>query len=163
MCTGHWGASHILPSANYSCGVQCFSNNVGVNTSNPDDAYMRQWIGSLFLHVMTCRLTDAKLSPKPMQCRLVAVWNFVNKFQWKFNHKKDIKLHLKLSPAKWRPFCLGRNILSSSLVITCEWRCLGYYICITHSLTDRHCYSGNWLQFQLSVYICISITMYYAT
>ena len=44
-------------------------------------------------------------------------WNIVNrnpwnKFQWNFNQNSYILIkNLKMSSAKWRPFCLGLNVL----------------------------------------------------
>ena len=38
------------------------------NLSPPSDAYMRQWIGSALVHIMTCRLFGAKPLSKLMLC-----------------------------------------------------------------------------------------------
>ena len=63
-----------------------------------------------------------------------------------FPHKK---MHLKVSSAKWRPFCLGVNVLaltpaqndqhptnwhSTAQVhpYKCIWRCTGIRVCVTH-------------------------------
>ena len=38
------------------------------NLSPPSGAYMRQWIGSALVQIMTCRLFGAKSLSKPMLC-----------------------------------------------------------------------------------------------
>ena len=54
---------------------------------------------------------------------LIRCWDFVhwtlrNKLQWHFNRNSNIfikKMRLKMS-AKWRPFCLGLNVLTAANV-----------------------------------------------
>ena len=36
------------------------------------------------------------------------------------------KMHLKMSSAKWRPFCLGLNVLNSGWSLTCGARLIGF-------------------------------------
>ena len=59
---------------------------------------------------MACRLFGAKLLPTLGYCQLdpeelISV-TFLSRFKFSFS-----KMHLKISSAKWRPFCLGRNEL----------------------------------------------------
>ena len=42
-------------------------------------------------------------------------WTLRNKIQWNLNRNSYIfikKMHLKISSAKWRPFCLSLNVLT---------------------------------------------------
>ena len=47
------------------------------------------------------------------QCWVIVNWALKNKLQWHFNLKKYISftiMHLKISSAKWRPYCPGRGM-----------------------------------------------------
>ena len=73
---------------------------------------MGQWIGSALGQILACRLCGAKPLYKPMLdcCQLDA--NIRNKFQWNFKQAfSSTKIHLKMSSGKWRPSCLGPNVL----------------------------------------------------
>ena len=79
-----------------------------VNSSPPSTAYMRQWPGSALVQIMAWRLFAAK--PLSNRCWVIVNWTIVNKRQWSFNQNTKLfimKMHLKISSAKWRPF-LGR-------------------------------------------------------
>ena len=42
------------------------------------------------------------------QCWVIVNWTLMNKLQWNFNQNTKLsftKMHLKISSAKWRPFC----------------------------------------------------------
>ena len=39
---------------------------IEANSSPPNNAYMRQWIGSALVQIMACRLFGAKLLSKPL-------------------------------------------------------------------------------------------------
>ena len=48
------------------------------------------------------------------QCCLIVKWTLTNKFQWNFIKTQKfsfVKMHLKMSSAKWRPFCPGEDDL----------------------------------------------------
>ena len=79
--------------------------------------YMRQWIGSALVQIMARRLFGAKPSSKPMlgYCQLdpqeqTYKWNTVLVKNRTFSLKK---MRLKMSSAKWRPFCPGEDALTS--------------------------------------------------
>ena len=74
-------------------------------------AYMRQWIGSALVQIMACRLFSAKWLSKP-----TVNWTLMNKLQWicfvKTVSFPLTKMHMKISSAKWRPFCPGGDELT---------------------------------------------------
>ena len=79
-----------------------------VKSSPPNAAYMHQWIASALVQIMVCRLFGAKPLSKPMLCAIVN-WSLRNKFQRNFSQKSNFKKAcLKMSSAKWRPFCPGK-------------------------------------------------------
>ena len=57
------------------------------------------------------------------------------------------KMHLKMSSGKWRPFCLGLNVLrccwSSSLVCWCEWRWPVWQVLSALSTFARESFPGQ--------------------
>ena len=60
-------------------------------------------------------------------------WNIVNctprnKLQWNVNWISYKKIHLKMSSGKWRPFCLGLNVLTKQLIIDIH----APHHCMTH-------------------------------
>ena len=72
-----------------------------INSSPPSAAYVRQWIGSALVQIMACRRFGAKPLSTPMlgYCHFIVIaWSFT-------------KMHLKMSSAKWRPFCPGGDEL----------------------------------------------------
>ena len=87
------------------------------NLSPPSAAYMRQWIGSALVQIMACRLFSAKPLSKPMlgYCQLDP---------WEKNFSEIItnfsftKMQLKISSAKRRPFCPGRDELTHWDLVT---------------------------------------------
>ena len=64
---------------------------------------------SSLVQIMACRLAGAKPLSEPMpECYYY--WTFGNKLQWIYNRNLYIliqEIHLKMSPGKWRPSCLG--------------------------------------------------------
>ena len=48
------------------------------------------------------------------------------------------KLHLKMSSAKWRPFCLGLNVLNENCIIHICWELLVWY---SLNLWPSNCYN----------------------
>ena len=64
-----------------------------VNSSPPNAAYVRQWIGSALVHLMACRL---------LQCWFIVSWTLWNQLQWNLIKIQTIsftKMHLKISSA----------------------------------------------------------------
>ena len=104
--------------------------NQDISSSSPSAAYMRQRIGWALFHIMACRLFGAKPLPKPMltYCQLIGPLgiNF-SEIRTKIRSFSLKKMHLKRSPAKWRPFCPGGDELTL------------HSICDFHSLTNVCC------------------------
>ena len=53
------------------------------------------------------------------QCWNIVNWTIGNKFQWNINRNDTFsfkKIHLKMLPGKWRPFCLGLNVLTNTKI-----------------------------------------------
>ena len=82
-----------------------------VYSSPPSATYMRRWTGSALVQAMTCCLFGAKPLPEPVltYCQLDP-WK---KTSVKVESKNCsfMKMRLKLSSAKWRPFCSGGDEL----------------------------------------------------
>ena len=76
------------------------------NSSPPSAAYMRPWTGSALIQV-ACHLSRTKPLPEPMltYCQLDPYEQTAGKFELKQN--TFLKIHLKMSSAKWWPFCPG--------------------------------------------------------
>ena len=56
-------------------------------------------------------------------------WNIRNKLQWNLKRNSNIfiqKMVLNVSSAKWRPFCLGLNVLTHV-----DWKCRLLKVCVT--------------------------------
>ena len=72
-------------------GTVLHINTVNVNSSPPSAAYMRQWMRSALVQIMTCRLFGAKPLSKPMQgsCQL----DLRIKLQWNFNQNTKLFIH----------------------------------------------------------------------
>ena len=60
---------------------------LGINSSPPRAAYMRQWFGSALVQIMACCLFSAKPLSKPMLDYLR------NKLQWNFNQNINLFIH----------------------------------------------------------------------
>ena len=78
-----------------------------LNSSPPNAAYMREWIDPTLVQIMACRLFGAKPLSKP-NARLLSIGPLGIKFSTillKMQNFSFTKMHLKLSSAKWRPFC----------------------------------------------------------
>ena len=68
----------------------------------------------LVTHICFCNLTNFG-SDNLSHCWNTVNWTLRNKLQWNFNRNSDIsfqKMHLKVSSAKWQPFCFGLNVLT---------------------------------------------------
>ena len=89
--------------------------SLSINSSHLSAAYIRQGSGSEFIQVMACRLTAP--SHYLNHCWLIVNWTLGNKLQRHFIQNKIsfTKIHLKMSSAKWRPFCPGGDELKGEL------------------------------------------------
>ena len=70
----------------------------------------QHWFRFGYIHATTHHLN---------QCWNILDRTFRNKLQWNFNKIYTFsfkKKHLKMSSGKWRPFCLGLNVLTSNEV-----------------------------------------------
>ena len=82
------------------------------------DAFVCHWSGSSLVQVMACRLFGAK----PFTWTNGAILSIghlgtnFGEFYLKFKHFRWIKMHSKMSSAKWRPFCLGLDVVSPFFV-----------------------------------------------
>ena len=72
---------------------------------------MRQWTGPVLVKVMACRLFGAKPLPELMltYCQLDIKNQTSMKFEWNMQNFLFVKMHLKMSSAKWRRLFPGRN------------------------------------------------------
>ena len=93
-----------------------------LNSSPLGAAYIRQLIGSAKIQIMACCLFGAKPSSKPMldYCQLDPWEQTSVKFFIKIQKFSFIKMHLKTSSAKWRPFCPGGEVNGCQLCISLE-------------------------------------------
>ena len=92
-----------------------------INSSPPSVAYMRRWIRSALVLIMACRLYGAK----PLSSQMLCYCQLDPKEQTsviKVQHFSFTKMYLKISSAKWRPFCPGvmslRNAMMNRLLTT---------------------------------------------
>ena len=69
---------------------------------------------SALFHIMACRLDGTKPLSEPMltYCQLDPKEHISMKFYLKFKYFHSTKMHLNMSSAKCRPFCLSLNVLS---------------------------------------------------
>ena len=135
---------HLKQTAVISLRSQCD------NSSPPSAAYMCWWIGSALFQIMTCHLsykqaitwTNAALSTGPLGTNLSDIRIRIYKFSF-------IKMCLKGSSAKWRPFCPGVNELTVQLaggILLTSWasRALIYLISLGHIFMDYYHYVHLW-------------------
>ena len=85
----------------------CVTRPQWVNSSSPNAAYMRQWIGSSLVQVMACHLFGAKLLREPV----LAYWQLHSwrqisvKFESEFYHFHSRKCIWNCRLPKWRSCC----------------------------------------------------------
>ena len=86
---------------------------IQVNSSPPSAAYMRRSTGTTLVQIMACRLVGAEPLSEPMleYCQLDLYEQTSVKFYLIFGLFFFEEIHLKMSSAKWRPFCPGRDEL----------------------------------------------------
>ena len=96
------------------CAAELWYRRRLLNSLRPNDAYMRHYNKPTLVQIMACRLFGAK----PLSEPVLLCWQLMNLISWNFiqNSKDFIKeMHLKMSSVKWRPFCLGLNVLNKCL------------------------------------------------
>ena len=91
------------------------------NSSPPSAAYMRQWIGSALAQIMACRLFGTKPLSKPIlvYCHLTLRKKTFSETLFKRQNLSFTKMHMKISSAKWPPFCSGGDELSRDWCRVC--------------------------------------------
>ena len=101
-----------------------------INSLSPSDAYMRQLINQHWFRWWLVAWTAP--SHYLNQCWNIVKWTPRNKLQWNFNWNSYIfiqKMHLKISSAKWRPYCLYLNVLRTywkTTIYLQQWKCREY-------------------------------------
>ena len=143
-----------------------------INSSPPSAAYIPQWIGSALVHIMACRLFGAKplLSVRPLGTNFSEIPIKIQDFSF-------TKMHLKMSSAKYPPFChiysfiqQHENTLTTIIVKIFGYHPLGEHIgaccsnrrgypinfwCDTHPMQYGHsfvCFIFLWLYNDLSFF-----------
>ena len=82
---------------------------------------MHQWTGSSLVQVMACRLFGTMPLAEPIL--IIVHWARRKELQWHSNENTKlsfIKMHLKLSSAKWRPYCTEWDELRHIFYISSE-------------------------------------------
>ena len=88
--------------------------HVAFNSSPPSDAYMRQWAGSTLVQVMAYWLVGSKPLPEPTLpfSQLDPKGTNFSEIKIKIQNFSFMEMCLlKMSSAKWRPFCPGGDEL----------------------------------------------------
>ena len=82
---------------------------IRLNSSPPSVAYMRQWIRSALVQIMSCRLFGAKPLSKPMlgYFFIGPLGTNFSEISIKIQLFSFTKMHLKILSVKWGPFCPG--------------------------------------------------------
>ena len=112
--------------------------STGVNSSPPNDAYMRQWLGSA-LHGLDNGLSLYSAPSHYLnQCWVIVNWTLRNKLQWNFNQNTNLSIHENASEyIVWEMTAIlsrGRlvnTITSAKQNTTAPWvYCNSYILCI---------------------------------
>ena len=100
---------HIHTSSYWS--MHCIISR-NLNSLRPSDTYICQHDIPTLLQIMACRLFGAKplSEPMPPYCRLNHKKYISVKSSLKFSFRK---FRFEMAPAKWRPLCLGLNVLNN--------------------------------------------------
>ena len=103
------------------CGHTSLSS---LKTSPPSAAYMRRWTGSALIQIMACLLFSAKPLPEPMLFLSIGpLRKNLSEILIEIKIFSFMKIHLKMSSAKWRPFCPGWDELKSTSNMTVKLSC----------------------------------------
>ena len=73
--------------------------------------YMRKWIGSALFQIIACRLFGAKPLYKLIILVIRPLGLTFSELLIEIQNFSFTKMHLKISSAKWRPFCPGEDEL----------------------------------------------------
>ena len=94
---------------------------VCVNWLIPSDVYMRWQNRPSLVQIMACCLFGAEPLSEPMVafCQVGPLGTNFSEILIRIQAFSFKKIRSKMSSAKWHPFCLGPNVLSYQLVITC--------------------------------------------
>ena len=116
-CLSVWHCRQVGKQGQWS--AQDSKRNIGLTQPPPSPSaeFLRQWIGSALVQIMACRLVGA--SHYRNQIYLIVNWTLRNKLPWYLNQNTKIsftKMHLKISPAKWRPYSPGGDELNKYIV-----------------------------------------------
>ena len=95
-------------------GVTITPKSHEVNSMRPGDAYMHHWTRWSLVQTMACHLSSIISLPELMlnHCRLNPLEHALVKISIKIQSFPFKKIHLKISSAKRRPFCLSFNVLT---------------------------------------------------
>ena len=105
---------NILAEVITFCMDAFYQEFLNFNSLWPSDAYM--YMRRQANHHWYRKWLVAWTAPSHYlnHCWNIVNWTLWNKLQWNCNRNSNIfikKMHLKMSSAKWRPFCLGLNVL----------------------------------------------------
>ena len=121
-----------------------FPNQMNFVSSIPWIIFLTHWVRVMHIcvdklnnhwfQIIACRVFGAKPLSEPMliYCQL-DLWN---KLSWNMNLNSNfsLKMYLKMTYTKWRPFCLSLNVLN---VCSCLYLCLGTPVCVCMSQVGR--------------------------
>ena len=109
------------------------------NSSPPSVAYMHLWTGSALVQIMACRMFGTKPLPE-INAGLLSIGplgTHLSEIRIEVQHISFMKMHLKLSSVKWRPFCPWGNELKSA---TQHWS----ISCAIPTRKNKDCVYGKW-------------------
>ena len=93
-----------------------FMTSLSINSLRPSDAYMRPQSRPSLVQIMAWRLAVAKPLSEPMLAGILLIGPLGTNFSeilLEIYILSFIKMHLKMSSRRWRPFCLGLNVLNA--------------------------------------------------
>ena len=119
-----------------------------INSLTPGALYMHQRIESALVQIMACRLFGAKPLSKPMLSIGPLGTNF-SEISIKIQNFSFMKMHLKISCAKWRPFCPGGQTLTYVVHSPAVVICVNLHM---SSLNSSIFMAGMWTLYHLHWY-----------
>ena len=117
---------------------ECIQNFLNVRIDNTSKRYIKfkiillndsQWFGWSLVQIMAYRLFGAKPLSKPMPGYHQLDDTIKNELMYNFNQNTKIlfiKMHLKISPAKWRTLCPGEMSLTVYDIVVVLWHKQSY-------------------------------------
>ena len=93
-----------------------------VNSLRPSDVYEYQWTGSSLVQVMACCLYRQQAIT--LTSADLLLWTKFSEILIRIQKFSFMKRHLKMSSAKWQPFCSGHSVLTyrSLYKQPCSWQ-----------------------------------------